>query len=227
MNKNICFSGNIHIDETRAQLWEEYTKNFNDDERKLLTTLTGRNSELAHNALYLCKLLDINLLDSIKKLIKNKVKLESVGEHVYLELLKQCLRDIYNRESIAWLNEDNFKYGTATEREQDKNKALSELNDAPKVWTLCKGDYEKKKCCARHEAYLLYTQLLRKKNVLTIGSPKFHSYLKDLGFIEEETMRNQKMPGNNNSVRCLIFDEKILENIGVTNALKVSEEDIE
>jgi len=104
-----------NIFELRQKLFKIFTKQFSKEEINLINELVGRNIELCFIALLVCKLLKLDIFESIRQGIKEKQTSEEVPEQFYLDVLISYLKDLYTDSSEMWFLKkgeftDNFYY---------------------------------------------------------------------------------------------------------------------
>lgn len=81
-------------------------------------------------------------------------------------------------------------------------------------WVLKDGINAGKKFTVKTSVFKALQEELKTNSVATIGTKKFASLLKDIGFIKHESIMSQRPPGLTPR-ECLVFTEKILAELGM------------
>lgn len=174
-----------NIEDFRIEVYESILSNFSKEEKEVFEGLVGRNIEIGYIILTICKLLGLDLQKEIKEVLDLKQRNEDIPDQYYIEKLK----DFLNSKLI-----DNSDKG---------------------IWYLSKGIFEGCYYYPKHDLYSEYLGVLKDKNVSTIGTSKFNGFLRDIGFILDDNVINQKHFTKGNTLKCCIFDKKICKAIGI------------
>lgn len=67
----------------------------------------------------------------------------------------------------------------------------------------------------KNRLYQQFLQYLKTLNVITIGTKKFSSLLRDFGFVEGDTLMSERYSFNKYGTPCLIFSDKMLISLGL------------
>lgn len=159
---------------SRENLYNSMVKDLNTDEKALLRSTFGRDNELIFLCLKVGYLLQVDILTTLKEIIKYRQAEQQSGQNFYLDSLIQFLNQ----------NFDNLEKKTLTDG----------LNSG-------KYFYPKSKLFSDFQIYL------RSNNAAAIGTKKFASLLRDLGFIDGVSISSQRY--FNYPCQCLIFTEEI------------------
>lgn len=89
-------------------------------------------------------------------------------------------------------------------------------------WVLKEGETPGCKFSPKTSVYRALCQDLKENNIPTIGSKRYSSLLRDLGFIQGVSIRSQRPP-NQSPKPCLIFTREVLKKLGIEE-LGASEE---
>lgn len=89
-------------------------------------------------------------------------------------------------------------------------------NQVSQTQPLSKGDFAGYRYYPKSKFYIALVNKLKNSNLMGIGSPKFNSLLKDIGFIEGYNIKNQKW--DKVPVKCLIFDKSVLNKLDIDYA---------
>lgn len=65
----------------------------------------------------------------------------------------------------------------------------------------------------KNKLYSSFIKHLKELNVVTIGTKKFNSFLRDLGFVEGVSIRSQRF--DNYPISCLIFNDEICKKLNI------------
>ncbi|MFH1849238.1 MAG: hypothetical protein ABH879_03550 [archaeon] len=182
----------------RDQLFKKFTEHLGDDHVKLVKKLSGRNAELAYICCDVANRLNLDVLSDLNNVMTLKETDEIANQDFYLESLERFLGE--------------------------KHMTLSSI-DKKEKFTKKDGKYA---ACLFYPKNLLYqefVQSLTQNNVRTIGHKKFNSLLRDLGFIERDTLRNVRV--DDMPRQCIIFSDKILNRIGVEKEEQILSENIQ
>lgn len=183
------------INDLRQNLYNSLTKDFTKEEKKVLETFFGRNSEIAFLFIQTCKFLNLNFLNEIKKMITDKQEEEDVPDTYFFDLM----REIFEEE-------------LRTKRE----------------WTLTKGEFIGYKYYPKTKFYIKLIGKLKDNDLLGIGTPRFNSLLKDIGFIDRYNIKNQKPKGENQqALRSLIFSKDIIKKLNIKYSPEIFQEEVE
>lgn len=170
-------------EEIRDSLYKELTEHLNSDALEVLQRVTGRNTELSFIALDIAKLLGLDIIESLRDVMQTKEETESISESYYLEALEDFLKRKYN----------NLK--------QDENyKKLDGIHAGGVFYP-------------KNLIYQEYVQELQRNSIFAIGTKKYNSLLRDLGFLEGDTIINIRF--NKIPKKCVIFSEKILSRLNI------------
>jgi hypothetical protein len=161
----------------RESLYNQITSDLDKDDAELLQSVTGRNSELCYLALQISKMLELDIRENLSTVLKSKEEDEAMSGNYYLEALENFMKLLVEDES-----------------NQDRH---------------IKGDGTHSGCIyfPKNKIYQRFVQNLISLNVHTIGTKKYNSLLKDLGFIQGDTIMNIRLDGV--PKMCLIITEKI------------------
>ncbi len=171
---------------SRKNIYNVLTSDLNTDEKSYLTKVFGRDNELSYLCLQTSKILGLNMIESIKKIIEKKKQDVEISGSFYLEELKE------------------FVY---KEHKKLFTKILKEGNHA--------GFY----FYPKNRLYAEYIKHLKEMNVLSIGTKKFSSMLRDLGFVEGDNLTSQRF--ENNPQPCLVFNPPILDKMSLPYPAKL------
>lgn len=82
-------------------------------------------------------------------------------------------------------------------------------------WLLSKGDFAGYRYFPKTEFYMKLIGKLKGNSLMGIGTSKYNQLLKDIGFITNYNIKNQKVSGNPNPKPCLIFSDDVLKKLSI------------
>lgn len=77
--------------EKRAEMYLDLTRHFTKEEQEFLKKVFGRDNELSYLCLETARILKLDVLDNLKKIMNNKALNEASSEGFYLDALKQLI----------------------------------------------------------------------------------------------------------------------------------------
>jgi hypothetical protein len=80
-------------------------------------------------------------------------------------------------------------------------------------WLLQKGEFAGYRYYPKTEFYIKLVSKLKESNLMGIGTPKYNSLLKDIGFIQNFNLKNQKVEGS--AKPCLIFSQDVIKKLNL------------
>ncbi len=95
-----------------------------------------------------------------------------------------------------------------------KNIFEDEIKNKPD-WLLTKGEFSGYRYFPKTKFYMRLITKLKEHNLLGIGMKRYNSLLKDIGFIKNYNIKNQKEKGSDLPVICLIFSKDVLKKLNI------------
>lgn len=175
----------------RDVIYSDLTQDFTKEEKLLIATLLGRNSEIGYLFIKVCKFLGIDLTKDIEKTMTEKQEEEETPDDYYKDLIKSLF-----------------------EMEIKNNSA----------WLLKKGEYAGYRFYPKTKFYMRLISELKNHNLMGIGTPKYNSLLKDVGFMPSYNIKNQKY--ENMPTLSLIFTTDVLKKLNVEYEPPIIQEEI-
>lgn len=164
----------------RHSLFNDLTQSLSVEEKQFISTVFGRDNEIAFLCLKTAKRLGIDILENLKEIMQRKKEDQASAEGFYLEFLREYI--------VNKMNEINNK----------------KLKDGINIG------------CAfypKNRLFQGFVKHLKDLDVVSIGTKKFSSMLRDLGFIEGLNLCSQRY--ENYPIPCLIFTDDIKKKIGI------------
>lgn len=169
---------------SRQEYYDRLTYHFDKKALELLQKITGRNTELAFICLQVASLLDIDIKNDLTQVMTNKEESEEISENYYLQKLEEFLLDKYH----------SLKLESQYIKKDGKHAGCV--------------IYQK------NRMFEEFVELFKDKQIPSIGTKKYSAMLKDLGFVEGDTLINVRI--GRTPTMCLHFSDQILKRLGCT-----------
>lgn len=191
--------GSEDINAARTTIYNTIVQNFSAEELQVLQSFQGRNAELAFLLIKEAQLVQLPLTGIIGSALKEKQLTEDAGASIQADVLRDVLHDAYYE--------------------------LRHNENVTKPWQLSDGRYPFCYYTTKSGIHQDLQRRLKEQNLPLVAPKRYTSLLRDVGFLQGDTMCSQRPP-ERNPCMCLIFAPEILSRIGIVEKSLPSKQDI-